>query len=74
MNNHTIFKIRHFGEHNMSKQRQPPGPSRQYNHQQEERRRYQNKEQKRRDRRDVRGLSEQQPSDIHEEYALKGNF
>ena len=47
----------------MSKQRQPTGPSRQHNHQQQERHCYQNEEQKRHDRREVRGLSEQQPSD-----------
>ena len=52
----------------MSKQRQPTGPSRQHNHQQQERHRYQNEEQKRHDRREVRGLSEQQPSDTDEEF------
>ena len=61
-------KIGHFGKYCMSKQRQPTGPSRQHNHQQQERHRYQNEEQKRHDRREVRGLSEQQPSDTDEEF------
>ena len=61
-------KIGHFGKYCMSKQRQPTGPSRQHNHQQQERHRYQNAEQKRHDRREVRGLSEQQPSDTDEEF------
>ena len=52
----------------MSKQRQPTGPSRQHNHQQQERHRYQNEEQKRHHRRDIRGLSEQQQSDTNEEF------
>ena len=52
----------------MSKQRQPTGPSRQHNHQQQERHRYQNEEQKRHDRTEVRGLSEEQPSDTDEEF------
>ena len=52
----------------MSKLRQPTGPSRQHNHQQQERHRYQNEEQKRHDRREVRSLSEQQPSDTDEEF------
>ena len=51
----------------MSKQRQPTGPSRQHSHQQQDRHRYQNEEQKH-DRREVRGLSEQQPSDTDEEF------
>ena len=52
----------------MSKQQQPTGPSRQHNHQQQERHRYQNEEQKRHDRTEVRGLSEEQPSDTDEEF------
>ena len=63
-------EIRHLCKHCMSKQRQPTGPSRQHtgNQQQQERRRYQNEEYKRRDRRDVGGLSEQQPSDTDAEF------
>ena len=64
----TNKKIGHFGKYCMSKQRQPTGPSRQHNHQQQERHRYQNEEQKRHDRREVRGLSEQQPSNTDEEF------
>ena len=58
-------KIGHFGKYCMSKQRQPTGSSRQHSHQQQDRHRYQNGEQKRHDRRDNQ---EQQPSDTDEEF------